>query len=110
MFAEEEFLREKFGAAYLEWASRTPAFLPRLRNWRKPEFPFSVRKALKREYQTVFVLICSFTTLEVVGDVRQQRRFVVDPVWAVVFGAGLVFFIVVRYLRKKTDVLDVPVR
>lgn len=30
-FAEEEFLRKKYGDIFVEWASRTPVFLPRLR-------------------------------------------------------------------------------
>ncbi len=30
MFAEEEFLRGKYGQAFLDWAARTPAFLPKL--------------------------------------------------------------------------------
>ena len=49
-FAEEEFLRKKFGDAYLEWANKTPAFIPRFKNWKKPELPFSLKAALKKEY------------------------------------------------------------
>jgi protein-S-isoprenylcysteine O-methyltransferase Ste14 len=30
MYAEEEFLRGKFGQAYTDWANATPAFIPRL--------------------------------------------------------------------------------
>jgi hypothetical protein len=28
MFAEEQFLRKKFGALYTDWAAKTPAFIP----------------------------------------------------------------------------------
>ncbi len=28
MFAEEQFLRRKFGSAYTDWADKTPAFIP----------------------------------------------------------------------------------
>src|SRR5690625_4190690 len=31
MFAEESFLRKKFGDRYLEWAEQTPAFFPSLK-------------------------------------------------------------------------------
>ena len=37
MFAEEAFLRRKFGKEYEEWANKTPAFLPRLKNWKRPQ-------------------------------------------------------------------------
>jgi protein-S-isoprenylcysteine O-methyltransferase Ste14 len=31
MFAEEQFLRKKFGDVYLRWADKTPAFVPNLK-------------------------------------------------------------------------------
>ena len=40
MFAEEEFLRRKFGTLYTAWAAITPAFLPRLARWRPPAVSF----------------------------------------------------------------------
>lgn len=33
VFAEEEFLRKKFGEPYLEWAAETPIFIPRKLRW-----------------------------------------------------------------------------
>lgn len=32
MFAEEQFLRAKFGEVYLKWAEKTPAFIPSFKN------------------------------------------------------------------------------
>ena len=36
MFVEEEFLRRKFGTLYMQWAEKTPAFIPNLRLWQHP--------------------------------------------------------------------------
>lgn len=33
MFAEEQFLRQKYAKGYLSWASKTPTFLPNFRLW-----------------------------------------------------------------------------
>lgn len=52
--AEEDFLRGKFGAPYTEWASRTPAFWPRLTGWRRPDLPFSLRTVIRREHASIF--------------------------------------------------------
>jgi protein-S-isoprenylcysteine O-methyltransferase Ste14 len=49
MFAEEQFLRKKFGEVYIRWASRTPPFIPSLKNFVKPNLPFSWKKVLKKE-------------------------------------------------------------
>ncbi len=54
IFAKEQFLRAKFGKEFEEWANKTPAFLPKLSNYKHPDVPFSLRKVLKREYSGFF--------------------------------------------------------
>jgi len=54
IFAEEEFLREKFGDTYLDWAKKTPAFIPDIRKWRSSDMTFSFRKAVTNEYKSLF--------------------------------------------------------
>jgi len=111
MFAEEEFLREKFGDAYVEWAERTPALLIAFERWRPPlGRPFSWRTVLKREYQTLFLLILVCAGLEVVGDAVVEHRLVLDGVWMVALCAALAFFAIIRLIRKRTRLLDVPGR
>lgn len=41
MFAEEQFLRKKFGQAYIDWTNKTPLFIPRFTSYKKNDFPFS---------------------------------------------------------------------
>ena len=55
IFAEEAFLREKFGAEYLAWANCTPVFIPRFGKYRKADLPFSLKNVLRRESTTVFL-------------------------------------------------------
>jgi protein-S-isoprenylcysteine O-methyltransferase Ste14 len=107
MFTEEEFLRGKFGDAYLEWSGRTAVFMPRFKNWRPPDLPFSYRTAVKREYLTLFLVVALFTAIELIGDWVVEGRLVVDPVWLIIFSLALCFFVVVRILRKKTKMLHV---
>ncbi len=113
VLAEEEYLREKFGAMYLEYAEKTPAFLPRFRAWRawrSPALPFCWRTVLKREYHTVCGAVAVFCCFGVVGDSVQARDFVLSLVWIVPFCLGLVAYIAVRILRKKTRLLHVEGR
>ena len=110
IFAEEEFLRAKFGDAYLEWAVRTPAFLPDVRKWRPPTLPFCWRTVLKREYQTLFHLVIVFTAIEVIEDALVERRIAVEPFWVVIFGLTLIFYLAVRILRKQTNILHIQGR
>jgi protein-S-isoprenylcysteine O-methyltransferase Ste14 len=110
MFAEEEFLRRKFGDTYVEWAAATPAFLPRLREWRRAELPFSLRSVLRREYPGLFGIVAAFYVLKVYERVVIHRDLTVEPVWSGVFLAGLATFLTLRTLKRKTRLLAVEGR
>jgi protein-S-isoprenylcysteine O-methyltransferase Ste14 len=110
-FAEEEFLRGKFGAPFLDWAAKTPAFIPRFKEWNKPDLTFSFRKVLKREYSGFFAIIASFTCLHILTELfRHTRNPEIGTGWVVLFVVGLITYLTLRTLKKKTSLLDVPGR
>jgi protein-S-isoprenylcysteine O-methyltransferase Ste14 len=110
MFAEEEFLRRKFGALYTTWATITPAFLPRLARWRRPEVPFCLLTVLRREHSSLLALIASLTVLEVATDHAYTGRLVLDPVWGTALGVTLVLCLAVRAVKHRTRLLHVEDR
>lgn len=110
MFAEEEFLRGKFGKRFLEWSEKTPAFWPTFRNWQQPALPFSFKNILKREYTAFFLIIASFTLLDLAGDVFTGGKVQIDLVWLTLFIIGLIVYLVLRTLRTKTRILHVEGR
>lgn len=107
MFAEEEFLREKFGERYVEWSRHTPAVIPPLRRWTPPELPFSFRTVLKREMSGFFGVVATFTALVLAGHFGATGRFVLDRVWIGIFVAGLAVYLLLRFLKRRTGVLKV---
>jgi len=110
MFAEGEFLRRKFGGAYLAWAEKTPAFLPRLTGWRRPELPFSLRTVLRREYPGLFAICACFFALEAYQRVVIRGEWRPNPLWTGVFIAGLLAFLALRTLKRRTMLLVVDGR
>jgi protein-S-isoprenylcysteine O-methyltransferase Ste14 len=106
MCAEESFLLAKHGKSFKRWARKTPAVLPRLSRWRPPNTSFSRRSALRREYTTFYLVLLVFTAIEGVGDIIVERRFDIDPVWAMIFLAGTVFYVVCRVAKKTNRLLD----
>lgn len=110
MFAEEEFLREKFGEVYLRWAQRTPAFLPDLRLWRSSNAAFSLRKAIRNEYKSLFAVIVAFSVLEVIGDIFVEHKLEIDGMWLSILTAGLTIYSVIRFLKKRTNLLEAQVK
>lgn len=100
MFAEEEFLKRRFGKQYETWANKTPAFLPRFKNWKPAALSFSLRNVLKREYSGLFAIIASFTFLEIISDIFVEGKLEFDLIWIILFSVGLVTCLTLRTLKK----------
>ncbi|MFC1896128.1 methyltransferase family protein [Thermodesulfobacteriota bacterium] len=109
-FAEEEFLRKRFGDRYLAWDEKTAAFIPRFRNWQSPELSFSFKKVIGKEYAGFFAIICAFTAIELIDDLLTDHVLEIDPEWKVIFCAGLGIYLALRFLKRRTRLLDTPDR
>jgi protein-S-isoprenylcysteine O-methyltransferase Ste14 len=110
MFAEEEFLREKFGDTFVQWADQTPALIPKLRNWVKPDLPFSLKTAIRKEYGGFFAMIAVFTALKIAGEYLSRGGLWIGWNWAALFSGSLIIYLGVRYLKKHTQWLRVEGR
>ncbi len=111
MFAEENFLEQKFGEVYTEWAGHTPAFIPALGQYKKPMMPFSWKKVMKNEkngFNAITLLFYIFQMTEefiTTGHVFTRFNF---WFWAMVF--GLTTYFTLKFLKKGTNLLDEPGR
>jgi len=110
MYAEEEFLREKFGTVFIEWARQTPAFVPNFTKWHPSNLTFSWRHVLKREYHGFFAVIASFTILDIIGDYVIANKFRPDMFWIGMFAGSFLLYLIIRFLALKTRLLQVDGR
>jgi protein-S-isoprenylcysteine O-methyltransferase Ste14 len=110
MFAEEAFLRRKFGEAFVTWADHTPAFIPKLTGWVQPPLPFSFRNVMRREYCGFFGIIACFFCFEILEHVAEEHRLVFEPHWTLIFFLGAIVFFTLRALKKHTTLLNVEGR
>ncbi len=115
MFAEEAFLREKFGETYLEWANGVPSFIPKISQWKSAGTYFSFRNVLKREYIGLFNLLVILFLFYILSELFTNRWYIsfnetFDFVWFGIFVFAIFQFIVVRFLHKKTKILQVEGR
>ena len=109
MFAEEQFLRSKFGDPYLEWANGVPSFLPRLRTFRKPEMPFSWKKALKKEKNPFAALFLIFTLINLSGELLTGGN-AYNYVFLAGLGVSILTYGIVKLLKGRSKLLDDPGR
>ena len=62
ILVEEAFLGRTFGANFSQWASRTPAFVPKVAQWRPPAGRFSWRR-LSTEHNGLLGFLATVTVL-----------------------------------------------
>lgn len=110
MYAEEEFLRQKFGDTYTEWAVKTPAFLPNFYNWQSPKFPFSWRAVLKNEYRGLAGIIFMFILLKMISNFFINGKLELEWPWVEILIGNILLYIIIYLLAKKTRFLHVEGR
>jgi protein-S-isoprenylcysteine O-methyltransferase Ste14 len=105
MFAEEQFLRKKYGAPYLAWSSVTSAILPRFSQYKKPIYPFSWKKVIRNEKTGLTGIFLVFVIFNVIGEtVKGTKNY--DYVLIGLLAASVVMYAIIKILTKNTKVLD----
>jgi len=107
VYAEEDYLSNKFGTTYLAWTEKTPPFLPSHLKYVPPNLPFSWKKVLKKEKNGLFALFLLFFVFQSVGTYVKKQTFWIEETWIVVgcIGSGILYLIL-KFLKKYTNILN----
>lgn len=106
MFAEEQFLRRKFGEEYDKWSENVKAVIPCFRKFRKPLMAFSFRSVLRREYHSFVNIFIIFLILDIFRNYFISSRVQVTPMWLFISIAAGLLWLVLRIIAKKTSWLE----
>jgi len=107
MYAEEVFLYNKFGRSYERWAESTPAFIPAINNYEKSGISFSWKKILKNEKNGIAGIFVTFFIFDFTGHSINVGRLVIKPnFWFYAAIISLVFYFILKYLKRKTALLN----
>jgi hypothetical protein len=68
MFAEEQFLRRKFGNLFTAWAEKTPAVIPNFNLYKPPYQQFNWKKVLRNEKTGFALLFLTFFVFDLAGE------------------------------------------
>ncbi len=110
MVAEEAFLRGRFGPAFESWSARTPGFIPSFRGYVPPDLPFSLRTVLRREYSGFTAVTTLFALFVTLADLFAGRGLRWHSFWYGLLIFGLLVYVVLRTLKRRTRVLHVSGR
>ncbi len=110
MFAEEAFLRKKFGQQYISWASQVPSFIPTFSRWQTSDLVFSWKNIFKREYTGLLVTVVSFAFINGYKHYQQAGVWQLDTFWLVVLIVGIIVALSLRTIKKRSNYFDVQGR
>jgi protein-S-isoprenylcysteine O-methyltransferase Ste14 len=110
MFAEEQFLRRKFGDIYDKWSETVSSFIPYSFKYIPSNLPFSVRNVLKREYNSFVNIFVIFTLLDIFRNYFLSRRIYLTDMWIYLSVSALIIWLTVRTIQKRTKWLEVEGR
>jgi len=106
MFAEEQFLRRKFGQEYLDWADKTPAIIPKFGQWTSSNMAFSMRKILKKEKNGFFAIFLLIFLFELLGEFISGNPLFSNEwiVYSAIISGAL--YLILKTIKHNTRWLD----
>jgi protein-S-isoprenylcysteine O-methyltransferase Ste14 len=110
MFAEEQFLRRKFGEIYDKWSETVGSFIPYSIKYIPSKLQFSMRNVLKREYNSFINIFVVFTIMDVFRNYFLSERIYFTPMWIYLLASAFIIWISVRTIHKRTKLLEVEGR
>ncbi len=106
MYAEESFLRQKFDDSYLNWAEKTPAFIPSFKHYQKAKYSFSIKKTLKKEKNGLTAVFLLFWTFNSIGKIVKEKTISFEyNFWFFAALVSLTIYLILK-IMKKMELLD----
>jgi protein-S-isoprenylcysteine O-methyltransferase Ste14 len=110
MFAEEQFLRRKFGEIYDKWSENVSSIIPWSFKYIPAKLGFSLRNVLRREYNSFVNIFVIFLVLDLFRNYFLSERIYVTKMWLWLFiGAGVIW-LATRTIHKQTKWFEVEGR
>jgi protein-S-isoprenylcysteine O-methyltransferase Ste14 len=106
MFAEEQFLRGKFGDVYDKYSEKVRAIIPRIRGFVKPALPFSFKSVLRREHNSFVNIFILFVLLDLFRNFFLSERIYLTPIWIYIGVVAGLIWVMIRLIHKRTSWLN----
>ena len=110
MFAEEQFLRRKFGDIYDKWSENVSSFIPWSFHFVPSSLAFSIKNVLKREYNSFVNIFVIFAVLDLFRNYFLSERIYLTDMWIYLFVAGGLIWLIIRTIDKRTKWFEVEGR
>lgn len=102
MFAEEQFLRDKFPQVYDDWAKDRNAFFPSLKKWVSPNVTFQWKKVIRQEYLGIFAILFIISFFSIFNASLLSGQLTIPMNIKEILIANASLFIISRLVIKYT--------
>ncbi len=110
MFAEEQFLRKKFGEEYDKYSEKVHPFIPFGFKFIPPKLSFSLKTVMKREYNSFVNIFLMFAALDVFRNYFLTEKIFFTRIWIYLLIGAVVIWLIIRVIHKFTKWLEVEGR
>lgn len=102
ILSEEDYLAEKFGESYKDWASSTSVFFPYWKTYRKNTIPISYKTILKNEYPGISATLTCVLLILVTLSIKKNGAYIFES-WQLFFASAIAIFASsMKLLKRKT--------
>ena len=105
IFAEECFLRKKFGKKYDLWMEKTNSFFPKSLAFNTSPIPFSYKSILRREYSSLLSGICGYLFIDIIRNYFSYNLFFITHNLLLISSIMIFFILILRILKHYTNFL-----
>jgi protein-S-isoprenylcysteine O-methyltransferase Ste14 len=110
IFAEEQFLRKKFGEAYDKYSENVKSFIPFGVKYISSKLSFSFRNVVKREHNSFFNVFVVFAVLDLFRNYFLSEKIYMTRIWMWFFIGAAGIWIIIRLIKRFTRWLEVEGR
>ena len=101
ILSEEAYLAEHFGSQFSAYCLKTARFVPRVKNFRKPESPFNGKKVLFKENDSIFNLLIMLLFILALKELKLHGQIFNIRSYTIGAGILLILYIWVKVVKKR---------
>lgn len=104
IFTEEQYLKNKFGDTYDQWAKTTPVIIPKFSAFKKVNYGFNWKKVLRQEKNGLAALLIIFSLFDITGElIKDEPNY--NEILQVAGIIGIIAYCILKFIKYKTTLL-----
>ena len=101
ILSEETFLKEKYGEIYVTYCRQVRRILPTFKNYKGNQNPFSLKKVIYKENDSIFNLLMMFLLVLLYKEWVLGGRINYPALYLILAGILAVLYLTVKIIKKR---------